>query len=330
MFWGRRLRVTFYRPEIGNTTAIVFDVNTLRNKRGYKITGTITKEGWTMPPVADVDFYNLSSQEVAQIVSLRYVRNSDGSYSETPLAMKIEAGYLNGDFGEIFNGQVLKPTQQKPDPNNNMLKIIAVQSYSLLSANSSLTQTFNDGLNFYEIANDLLKQGISSNLGISTIISDSLRGFTVDGSFQAGNSVIEALKNIKQATGYDYSISGSTVTIDTLTNLFEGKQTIYNINADTGMVGIPSLSTDGISASSLLNHNLDILSLVRLNNGDISIQQTDYLPNREFGAWLDTDGVYVIVYLTHNFDTALGAFQTNIRCLSKSYLAYLTTTESEA
>lgn len=323
MYWGRKLRIRFYRPEQGTTTAIVYDVDTLNNKRGFKIDGVVTKEGWSMPPTAEVNFYNLSSQQVADIVSLRYKQEADGSYSETPLAMQIEAGYANGSFGTIFNGQVLKPTMQKPDPNNTMLKIIAIQSYSLLADNSSLTTTFNEGINYYQIAEDLLKQGLGENTDISYVISSELKNYTVDGSFQAGNSLYKVLNGIKQATGFEYSISGNNIRIDTLTNLFSGNQTVYVLNSGTGMINIPSLGTDGVSATSLLNHKLDILGLVKLNNGDISLQQKDYLPNREYGAWLDEDGIYVINYLTHNFDSTTGAFQTNIRCLSKDYLTYL-------
>ena len=313
--FGRKVKVTIYSPDNVETDAYVFESNLMEGKRGLRITGKVTKYFAIQPPEATVDIYNLSPIEMANIMMARYTQ-VENQYAERELRIKIEAGYNNSLFGVIFDGQILKPNMVRPDANNTILRLTCIDGSNFVAAGSTLTQTFNDGMNFYAVAQQIKD---NSDLDYSLVLSDVLKNITVDGSFVSANGDFETLSNIAEETGCVFSYRNGTAYIQTLKEMMEAEQEAFVLNSDTGLIGIPMLNDDGVSIQSVLNPNYDILKIIKLNNAELSINQPEYLNNRELGAWLSSDGLYRIIELTHNFDTTTGAFTTDMRCLARNY-----------
>ena len=313
--FGRRVRVTIYVADDAPQSAYVFENNLIEGKRGFRITGKVSKYFAIQPPEATVDIYNLSPIEMANIMSARYVKNGN-QFSERELRIKIEAGYNNSLFGTIFDGQILKPNMVRPDANNTILRLTCIDGSNFIAAGSSLTQTFNDGMNFYAVAQQIHD---NSDVDYSLVLSDSLKNIRVDGSFVSSNGDYSSLRNIAEETDCVFSYRNGTAYIQTLREMLESEQDAFVLNSNTGLIGIPMLNDDGVSIQSVLNPNYDILKIVQINNAEISINQPEYLNNRELGAWLSSDGLYRIIELTHNFDTTTGAFTSDMRCLARDY-----------
>lgn len=318
--FGRKVKVVIYTD--ANNSQFVFESDLMNGKRGLKITGTIKKYFAIQPPEATIDIYNLSPIEAANILSIRTkkVANSE-KYVDYPLYVKVLAGYSNGYFGEIFNGQILKPTMVKPDANNTILRLTCIDGANFISAGSALTQTFNDGINFYDVAKQVAS---GSKVPINVYVSDTLKNYKVDGSFVTSNTTYQTLESIASETGVVFSFKDGSAYLQTLSELMNMKQEAFVLNSKTGLMGFPSLAIDGITVQSVLNPKLDVLGLIKLDNSDISIEQPDFLANREIGAWLSTDGLYRIITLIHQFDTTTGAFTTNCKCLARNYYNILT------
>lgn len=311
--FGRKVEVTIYVPD--SSWSVVFTSNLLEGKQGLKINGTITKYFAVQPPKATIDIYNLSSVEVGNIMSARFRKVGD-QYIEQPLCIKVMAGYVNGYYGEIFNGQILKPNMMRPDPNNTVLRLTCIDGAEFYSASSALTQTFNEGLNFYAVAQQIKD---NSDVDFSLQLSPTLKDIKVDGSFVGQNTLSGTYQAIADQTGTVFSFKDQTAKLATWAEMINSVQDAFELTSQTGLIGIPSLSTDGIAIQSVLNPKLDVLNLIQLNNADISIQQPDFLTNRTLGAWLASDGLYRIIELTHEFDTTTGSFATTCRCLSRDY-----------
>lgn len=313
--FGRKVKITIYSPDNVETDAYVFESNLMEGKRGLRITGKVTKYFAIQPPEATVDIYNLSPIEMANIMMARYTQVGN-QYAERELRIKIEAGYNNSLFGVIFDGQILKPNMVRPDANNTILRLTCIDGSNFVAAGSTLTQTFNDGMNFYAVAQQIKD---NSDVDYSLVLSDNLKNVKVDGSFVSANGDYETLSNIAEETGCVFSYRNGTAYIQTLKEMMEAEQEAFVLNSDTGLIGIPMLNDDGVSIQSVLNPNYDILKIIKLNNAELSINQPEYLNNRELGAWLSSDGLYRIIELTHNFDTTTGSFTTDMRCLARNY-----------
>lgn len=299
----------------------VFESDITQGKRGLKIVGTVTKYFATQPPEATVDIYNLSANDVANILALRMVKIGN-QYVEKPLRIKIEAGYTQGYFAEIFDGQIVKPNMMRPDANNTVLRLVCINGAEFMAAGSALTQTFNDGVNFYEIA-----QKVANNSNLPIYISDKLKDYKVDGEFVTSVTDYDTLTQISEETGVVFSYYDSTAyfnTYDNILDIFKNKQQdAIVLNSKTGLVNFPQLTNDGITVQSVLNPKLNVFGLIKLNNGDISIDQPAYLSEREIGAWLSGDGLYIITQVTHQFDTTTSTFTSTCKCLARDYITYL-------
>lgn len=313
--FGRRVKITIYVPDNIENEAFVFESNLMEGKRGYKITGKVSKYFAIQPPEATIDIYNLSPVEMANIMSARY-RKIGNQYAEREIRIKIEAGYNNSLFGTIFDGQILKPNMVRPDANNTILRLTCIDGSNFVAAGSTLTQTFNDGMNFYAVAQQIHD---NSDTDYRLVLSDNLKNIKVDGSFVSSNGDYSSLTQIAEETGCVFSYRDGTAYIQTLKEMMDEEQEAYVLNSDTGLIGIPMLNDDGVSVQSVLNPNYDILKILKINNAELSINQPEYLNNRELGAWLSSDGLYRIIELTHNFDTTTGAFTTDMRCLARDY-----------
>ena len=317
--FGRKVVLTIYTPD--GSFGRQFVTSMLEGKQGLKITGTIKKFFSYELPQATVNIYNLSAIEVGNILNAKY-KIVDGKTVEQPLRLKIEAGYIHGNFGQIFDGEILKPNMLKPDPNNTQLRLTCIDGADFVSAGSTLTQTFNDGINYYSIAQQIKD---NSDVDYSLVLSDTLKQRRVDGSFVTGTTDYLTYQALAQETGTVLTVKDKTVYLQTMEDLAKSEQPATVLNSRTGLIGIPALSSDGVTIQSVLNPKIDVLSMIQLNNADISINQPEYLQNRSLGAWLSSDGLYRVIELTHNFDTTTGAFTTDCRCFARDYLKKLET-----
>lgn len=318
--FGRKVRVTIYTPENIENNAVVFESNLVKGKYGLKISGTINKYFAIQPPDATIDIYNLSNVQAANIMNMKY-KKVGNDYVEQQLRVKVEAGYEFGYFGEIFDGQILKPTMIKPDPNNTQLRLTCLNGANFVQAGGSLTSTFNDGVNYYSVARQIKE---NSNVDFKLELSETLRNRTVDGSFVAGATLYDTYQDIANENNLLFGFDNDTVQLRDWTDALNNQTEAFELNSETGLMGIPSLTTDGVTVQSVLNPNYKVLTRIKLNNADISINQPDYLASRQIGAWLSSDGLYIIKQVTHQFDTTTGAFCTNLSCVANNYFEYIT------
>lgn len=316
MAFGRKTKITIYTTD---GFAQVFESNLLKDKRGLKIVGDIKKYYAVQPPEATIDIYNLSAVEAANILNMKY-KKVGNNYVEQQLRIKVEAGYEYGYFGEIFDGEILKPTMIKPDANNTQLRLTCLDGANFVAAGGTLTTTFNDGINYYSVAEQIKN---NSNVDFRLELSDTLKNRTVDGSFIMNGTLYDTFQALADDTNMVFSFKNQTLTLQTWEEMVNSQQDVYVLNSNTGLMGIPSLTNDGLTVQSVLNPNYDVLKRIKLNNADISINQPDYLANRELGAWLSSDGLYFIIELQHQFDTTTGTFCSNLKCVANNYFEYL-------
>ena len=86
--------------------------------------------------------------------------------------------------------------------------------------------------------------------------------------------------------------------------------------SESGLIGIPSLSNDGLYFDCLINSKLSIYSIVKIDNSIININQEGAIPNVETGGQLNSDGLYRVVKITTNFSNDGQNNQTSVKAIS--------------
>jgi hypothetical protein len=94
------------------------------------------------------------------------------------------------------------------------------------------------------------------------------------------------------------------------------------INSETGMLGVPENTNDGIEVRCLLNPGIKVGTRIKLNNADIAttkINQQGAFPtygNINLVASKSSDGVYRVLVREHEGDNRGNTFETRLTCLS--------------
>jgi hypothetical protein len=98
------------------------------------------------------------------------------------------------------------------------------------------------------------------------------------------------------------------------------------LNALSGMIGIPEQTDNGIKVRSLLNSKLRIGGSIKINNNDINqtIQQNPSAAPVPFNQWtgiqllakVSDDGIYKLYVIEHSGDTRGQEWYSDLICLA--------------
>lgn len=133
--------------------------------------------------------------------------------------------------------------------------------------------------------------------------------------------VRQVLRGIARTTQTVWSIQDGKVQLVPETSYMPGD--IPEITSETGLIGLPEQTANGIKFKCLLNPSIKIGSLVHLNNASIqryefSLQRTQQINNGrvELQNKLDSDGYYYCMWVDHFGDTRGNDFFSEAICLA--------------
>jgi hypothetical protein len=164
------------------------------------------------------------------------------------------------------------------------------------------------------VNNSPIAQGNAGSLQQQLKVGDTSQSFTAGGTLPRGKVVFglwsEHFNNVADSTGSVWSIGpDGTVNFHPLTGYLPGDAVV--INAQTGMIGVPSATIQGIEVNCLLNPLIKPGTRIQLNNADLTTQTNttsqvgfpayaDY--QSQFVASTSTDGVYMALVVEHEGD----------------------------
>lgn len=268
--FGRKYRIIV----TSGTTGI--EVSDLRCK--FEI-----QKQWAMQPnMTTLTIYNLSANTENAII-----QSADG--------IRIEAGYDDGPYGEIFAGNIVQFVRGKEDSTSFYLKILSL-----------------DGDNFFNFGTVAfnLNKGVGLRQQTEQIVSNSTIPATIgdidgtDGSPSLSRGKVyfgaakDYLRDIGKTGNAIFGIEGGSVTIQSVTGTPAGGA--VELNSETGLIGFPAQNDVGVNCKCLMNSQIVIGGLIKLNNASIN-QKEISLGN--FLRPLSADGVYRVITLTHRGDT---------------------------
>jgi len=266
---------------------------------------------------AYIRVYNPTQQTVAEAIS---------EYGYVAL----NAGYPSQPVGTIFKGSITKFVRGKERNTDNFLDIYAsdgdfIYNFGTMGQNaggvtvpagSTPAQRLNAiaqsmGLQIDGAAADQLNQAAQGFGGILP------RGKTM---FGLARSYMRDLANY----GMRWSIQDGVLTVVANDDVLPGQAIV--LNSQTGLIGFPESTQQGINVTALINPNFRVGGQVQINQKDITQTtiKNQYLNSLNDGvaanllATIDTsnDGTYRIIVVEHEGDTRDNNWFSDLVCLS--------------
>lgn len=333
--YGRKWKVTIFKPAYktmssDGTTSITtrdpehdtaVDVSLLRCV--FKVEAAIE----TQVAICTLEVYNMNAATEGDIIR-------DG------FQVSIEGGYEEGQYGEIFTGDIVQVIRNRENGIDYKLEILALRGSSMFDLNfakcsiaagskprdviDALTRNSRQEIVVGEISNNFSDQALPRGKVLFGTPSQYLRDLSLgnDAFYWAGNDGKLVVKKI-----------ADEIPVDQVLVLSPG-----NPNADvpaTGLVGTPQYGDDGIHIKMLLDCRVQLLSLIKIDNEWIRKS----LLNLNIGggnnnlaqqSQFDEDGEYQVFKLIHQGDTYGDIWTTEVVGIGRHGRGGLLITDTKA
>lgn len=282
--YGRRYRVLI---DLGNGKA--FDVSELRCEF------SIVKTAKTEANQSTVTIYNLNPEDENKLIR-------EGQ------RIIIEAGYEGSQYGRIFIGNIIQPLRSKENGVDYKLTLVSMDSdryvtYGLVGVSLVAQQSSRDAVK--SLLTKSSQQVGSGYLGDTKIVYP--RGKVM---FGMSRTYLEQISRSENMLCYT---SDGAVNIVSAKDVEKGS--IFYFTPENGLIGTPKQNEIGIECEVLLNPQIKINSLFKIDNNRIENYQ--YSPGNPVRS-LDSQGIYRVIKLTHEGDTRGGSWTTKISAISQA------------
>lgn len=298
-YFRRKLRITL-TSKLKNTSLILASGENVETD--LYVQGKVMKYPYTQMDELDLSIYNLNPITRGEIIASKY------------FDIKVEAGYLEGNFGTIYEGFVLRIIGGDEDATTTVTRFICTDSAEFRNF-GFISASFDESANFYEIAEYAAKNG---TIPISVELDERLKNFKAKGGRTLFGGQFDELQKVADDSGFQLKVEGNKAKIFSFDTFSDTTETAIVLNSNTGLIGIATLTNSGVEFRALMNPNFKILGLVKINNSDIRNEQGEVIPNRDLGAYFSSDGLYKIIKLVYDFDNRTGAFQVYGTALSRN------------
>jgi hypothetical protein len=244
---------------------------------------------------ADVSIFGLNDNTTQKII-------------QQGQTVKLNAGWQNNQpYGTIFEGTLYQPLWERVDGINYKLTLHCIVGL-LEQVNNFCAFSIAGGATQRDIVARMASTAMNpldtSNVNIPDAnLTPSSRGEVVFGQPSL------YLEQIGKETQTSFWFSNMAINIQSLRTAQTGIPTI-SYNANTGLIGTPQLTQDGLLARVLLDPRLQLAGQIHLNPS-VTINQVPHYPG-DFPTVFDKDGNYGIIGLTHRGDSRGNIWQTEI------------------
>lgn len=241
------------------------------------------------------------SYQFAEFAVYNLDPDTETNILENGYQLTFSAGYKSGLYGSRFQGFIRQPIRGKEkDGVTYFLKLLCIDSNDALEL----------GLCNFVMSNGQTAQQIAAQVARNTKpIPFQLQidpNFTAQATQQSprGKTVFGKPANTLRSLAIDnnaffYTNNG----VPTISSMFKPPPAeVPKLNAQTGMIGIPTQVDYGVQVQTLIRPDIDIDTFVLLNNKDVIVADLDFgVPQ----VALDRDGLYRVVGI-HEFGDTRG------------------------
>lgn len=314
--YGRKWKVTIYKPAYKTTTSddatssittedtehsTAVDVSLLRCV--FKVEAAIE----TQVAICTLEVYNMNP-------------TTEGDIIREGFQVSIEGGYEEGQYGEIFTGDIVQVIRNRENGIDYKLEILALRGSSMFDLNfakcsiaagskprdviDALTRNARQTIVVGEVSENLSEQALPRGKVLFGTPSDYLRDLAIgnDAYYWAGEDDKLIVKKVQDEIPADQ---------------------VLVLSPDTGLVGTPQYGDDGIHIKMLLDCRVKLMSLIKIDNELIRKS----LLNLNIGggnnklaqqSQFDEDGEYQVFKLVHQGDTYGDTWTTEVEGIGRN------------
>lgn len=256
-----------------------------------------TKKGDVETPnSAEISVYNLSSETQSRIRR---------EFTRVVLA----AGY-EGNCGIIFEGNIRQVRTWRENGVDAVLHILAAdgdRAYNFATVNTSLAagSTPADHVR--------VCQGAFAEHGTGAGHTPDLPGQPLPRGKVMYGMARKYMRDAANTTDTTWSIQDGKVQMVPLAGYLPGEAVV--LTHETGLIGTPEQTQDGITVRCLINPRLRIGGRIKLNNSSVKQAQSDLKAAAQRPAKLDNDGIYRILKVEFSGDTRGNDWYANMLCV---------------
>lgn len=270
---------------------------------GLRIRFSVQQRDTSTPHVLNLQLTNPSRQTI-EALREEYKR------------VTLSAGY-NSDTGAIFAGEILQVRNGRENVSDTYAHIIATsgeraRNFATVSKSVAAGHTYRDRV-------DVAVQAFEK-LGVSVGHIADLGQKRFNRGFACFGMAKDLLREVCFATGTSWHIHNQRLNIIKNDETLPGGTVVLNSN--TGMVGLPEQTLQGVIVRCLLNYRMRPGQKIQINES--SIQQAAFNPSVQGGLQnqllkdqlgLAADGIYKALLVEHNGDTRGPNWYTEIVCV---------------
>lgn len=281
-----------YQVLVSNDAGTALDVSDL------KCTFTIEKKAIQAINYGDITIYNLSGPTEAAIIKEGH-------------RVIVNAGYVDGAFGKIFDGRVFQPLWDRENVTDYKLTLHCIDGDSFLHQNF-VSFSMAAGYNYKSVITSMAQNArVKIPIGgVSENISDkqSPRGKVIFGDPKS------VFRHMAQDNGAQVYVNDGELQVMKLTDPPSGE--ILTITPQTGLIGTPQQIDYGFSFRCLINPNIKIKNppmMVKLDNTMIRQQKAI---TGQMISMLDQTMQGQVIGITYTGDTRGVPWYMDIVCVS--------------
>lgn len=263
------------------------------------------------PANAEIRLYNLSDSTI-QLVRTEFD------------TVTLQAGY-DANYGVIFRGTIKQFRTGRETPTDRYLDLLAADgdlAYNFATISKTLAAGWTHVQAMKEAANAMAAKGVS----LGYIDEGGLLGGTVPnprGKVLFGLPRV-IMRQSAASVNASWSIENGRVNVVPLESYKPGEVVV--LNAQTGLIGLPEQTVDGVRVRCLLNPRITTGSLVQIDNRSVN-QTLQANPNAApipYNQWaglqqlatVAADGLYRVFVVEHEGDMRGQAWYSNLICLA--------------
>lgn len=251
---------------------------------------SVKRSSVNTPNTADIKIYNVAPDTAAKIQQ-EYTR------------VTLQAGYQS-NIGVIFRGSIKQVIIGRESATDTFVELLAsdgdvAYNFALVSTTIGEGASQQDVLDACALAMSPLGVGTGGDSSVSSISNFELpRGKVLYGNAK------DFLRSLGKNTGSTISIQDEIITVVPNQGFLPG--TIFVINSQTGMVGSPQQTLDGVNVKVLLNPFIRVCTRVQINESLVQRLPINLAAKGAAGLTpppLPADGVYFVLVNEYSGDT---------------------------
>ena len=261
------------------------------------------------PATLDIRIYNVTNETAAR-VGTEFKR------------IILQAGY-EGQFGTIFDGTITQVRRGRESPADTFIDVTAADG-DRAHTFSVIAETVAAGATPSDIHGRLCTA--MNPQGVTAGYTPDLPGPALPRGRVLYGLARDHLRDLADATGCVWSIqNGQVVFMPLVTGYLPGEAVV--LTSETGLIGLPLQTQDGIMVRCLLNPLLKVLSRIQIANASVQRARIEPLmpladgtpvhnPAEDLLPKIDKDGFYRILAIDHSGDTRQNQWYSDIACIS--------------